>query len=50
MLVVFSLVIRELASSLRPKRAKAVTSAEGIGFASPSGFRTDYRPWKGGRG
>lgn len=48
MLVVFSLVIRELASSLRPKRAKAATSPERIGFASPSGFRTDYRPWKGG--
>lgn len=50
MLVVFTLVIRELASSLRPKRAKAVTLPEGIRFGSLSGFRTDYRPWKGGRG
>lgn len=49
MLVVFSLVIGELASSLRPKRAEAIASPERIGFASPSGFRTDYRPWKGGR-
>lgn len=50
MLVVFSLVIGELASSLRPKREKAKTSLEGRAFASPSGFRTDYRPWRGGRG
>lgn len=50
MLVVFSLVIRELASSLRPKRENAKASLEGRGFHSPSGFRTDYRPWRGGRG
>lgn len=49
MLVVFSLVIRELASSLRPGRAKADKARQGKGFASPSGFRPDYRPWKGGR-
>lgn len=49
MLVVFSLVIRELASSLRPKRENAKASLERRGFASPSGFRPDYRPWRGGR-
>lgn len=50
MLVVFSFAVRELASSLRPKRASAEPSLEGGGFDSPSGFRTDYRPWRGGRG
>lgn len=47
-LVVFSLVIMQLGSSLRPGQKKTADSLHASGFNSPSGFRADYRPWKGG--
>ncbi|MGH9588692.1 MAG: hypothetical protein ACRD3F_17250, partial [Acidobacteriaceae bacterium] len=49
LLLVFSLIIRELAASLRPGRAKAKKMLEGRGFDRPSGFRVSFRPWRGGR-
>lgn len=46
-LVVFTLVIRQLASSLSPERGKYEPSLDARGFSGPPGFRTGYRPWRG---